>query len=116
MSHEKRIDCDDFEPKRWPHDCGDCQTDGHYLCAGCKHIAPFDEMEEGDNIMRYYPKEEKQSESDIVEENTPSWPCPSCGKNEAQEAHICPYGEAAFSSLTECTCCKDCEEECFQNS
>ncbi len=56
---EHRPDCSDFEPKRWPHDRGDCQTDGHYLCAGCKHIAPFGEMEESDNSMRYYPKEEK---------------------------------------------------------
>lgn len=58
---EKRTDCEDFEAKRWPHDCGDCQTDGHYLCAGCQHIASFDEMELSDNRERYYSDQEKKS-------------------------------------------------------
>jgi len=66
MTIEVRTDCEDFEPKRWPHDCGDCQTDGHYLCAGCKHIAPFEEMELSDNRMGYYPKQEKAA---IEQEN-----------------------------------------------
>lgn len=58
---EHRTDCEYFKPKRWEHDCGDCQTDGHYLCKGCREIAPFDEMELWDNRMKYYEKEEKQS-------------------------------------------------------
>ena len=61
MAIENRTDCEDFEPKRWPHDCGHCQTDGHYLCAGCRHIAPFEEMEYADNRMGYYEKQEKEA-------------------------------------------------------
>lgn len=57
---EHRKDCEYFEPKRWANDCRDCQTDGHYLCSGCRHIASFDEMELGDNRMRYYPRQEKE--------------------------------------------------------
>ena len=33
-------------------------TDGHYLCVGCKRIASFEDMEVGDNRLRYYPKQE----------------------------------------------------------
>jgi len=58
--NEVRKDCEFFEMKRWPHDCGDCQTDGHYLCGGCSNIAPFEEMELSDNRMRYYENQEKQ--------------------------------------------------------
>lgn len=61
MNYEKRTDCEFFEMKRWEHDCSDCQTDGHYLCAGCRHIAPFYEMELSDNRLRYYEKQEKAS-------------------------------------------------------
>ena len=61
---EKRTDCPEFEMKRWSHDCGDCQTDGHYLCSGCKHIASFEDMELSDNRMKYYDKEEKKSVSE----------------------------------------------------
>lgn len=57
---EIRTDCKFFEAKRWEHDCGDCQTDGHYLCIGCQNIAPFEEMELSDNRMRYYEKQEKE--------------------------------------------------------
>ena len=64
---DHRHDCESFEPKRWPHDCKDCQTDGHYLCSGCRHIASFDDMELSDNRMRYYPKEEKQRELELEE-------------------------------------------------
>jgi len=89
MSIEKRTDCDCFEMKRWEHDCGDCQTDGHYLCAGCKHIAPFEEMELSDNRMRYYENQEKES---IELQNLPSaeddeednWqPCSDCDGHDA---------------------------------
>ena len=61
MNYEKRTDCEFFEIKCNEHDCSDCQTDGHYLCAGCKHIAPFEEMELSDNRMGYYEKQEKAS-------------------------------------------------------
>lgn len=52
---EVRQDCECFAPKRYDNDSGNCQTDGHYLCAGCRHIADFDEMELSDNKERYYP-------------------------------------------------------------
>jgi len=58
---ERRMDCPEFEVKPYPHSCGDCQTDGHYLCVGCKHIASFDEMELSDNREKYYPKQEKEN-------------------------------------------------------
>ena len=56
---EHRPDCEEFQAKEYPGQCGDCQTDGHYLCVGCKHIAPFDGMELYDNRMKYYPEETK---------------------------------------------------------
>lgn len=69
MAIEIRKDCEDFEPKRWPHDCGDCQTDGHYLCAGCRYIAPFEEMDLADLRMGYYPNQEKERiEREAIEE------------------------------------------------
>lgn len=68
---EIRTDCEHFEPKRWPHDCGDCQTDGHYLCGNCQHIASFESMELSDNRMRYYEAQEKKA---IEKEKT--IPCP----------------------------------------
>ena len=61
MNKEIRPDCKDFELKRWPHDCGDCQTDGHYLCGNCQHIASFESMELSDNRMRYYETQEKEA-------------------------------------------------------
>lgn len=54
---EHRQDCNDFDAKEYPNQTGSCETDGHYLCAGCKHIAPFDMMTEADNRRVYYPKE-----------------------------------------------------------
>jgi len=51
---EIRKDCDAFEVKQNVNDYGDCQTDGHYLCKGCKHIASFDCMEYHDNKITYY--------------------------------------------------------------
>ncbi len=78
MAIERRTDCEDFEPKRWPHDCGDCQTDGHYLCAGCKHIAPFEEMELADTRMGYYPKQEKERIK--IEEEALKEKCNACGE------------------------------------
>jgi hypothetical protein len=52
---EVRPDCESFELKKYPEQTGDCQTDGHYLCKNCRHIADPDSMEEGDNVHRYYP-------------------------------------------------------------
>ncbi len=65
---ERRTDCESFESKEYPdhNTCSFCQTDGHYLCSGCRHIAPFEYMDESDNRMRYYPKQEKQK---IIEDN-----------------------------------------------
>ena len=61
---ERRPDCSDFEPKEAPHQCGLCQTDGHYLCAGCRHIASFEDMELADNRSRYYPAQQRIREAD----------------------------------------------------
>lgn len=57
---EIRNDCDSFEIKQYHNDCGDCQTDGHFLCGNCRHIADFEDMEISDNRERYYPKEYKE--------------------------------------------------------
>lgn len=54
---EVRTDCEAFEAKEYPERCGDCQTDGHYLCSGCRNIADFESMEIEDNQMKYYPKQ-----------------------------------------------------------
>lgn len=51
----KREGCRDFSPKLHPEQTGDCQTDGHYMCGECKHIASAVELDESDNVMRYYP-------------------------------------------------------------
>ena len=64
MRIENRNDCESFEPKQHINDCGDCQTDGHYLCAGCKHIASFDQMETYDNRITYYEKQQIQKDID----------------------------------------------------
>lgn len=33
--------CDGYAPRRWrPGDFQNCQTDGHYLCRECCHMAP----------------------------------------------------------------------------
>ncbi len=91
---EGRKDCEDFEVKQFVHQCGDCQTDGHYLCAGCKHIAPFEEMELYDNRMSYY---EKQEKANIEAENLLSEKddeieferCPDCDGHDACEDFGC---------------------------
>ncbi len=59
---EVRPDCEYFTPKDHAWQTGDCQTDGHYLCVGCKRISPFEDMEEWDNKMRYYPELQKEYE------------------------------------------------------
>lgn len=58
MNIETRTDCEYFEPKQHKNDCGDCQTDGHYLCKGCKHIASHESMELHDSRMTYYESQE----------------------------------------------------------
>lgn len=69
MVVEKRTDCEYFEPKSNPNDCGSCQTDGHYLCSGCMHIAPFEQMDLADLRMGYYPNQEKERiEREAIEE------------------------------------------------
>ena len=68
---EIRTDCDEFELKKHSWENGMCQTDGHYLCSNCKHIAPFEDMELSDNRERYYHKqykEELQRELDNIDE------------------------------------------------
>ena len=72
MKYERRPDCESFQEKEFENQCGDCQTDGHYLCAGCKHIAPFEEMQYFDNRMKFYPDQEKaniQAEKLLSEED-----------------------------------------------
>lgn len=72
MNFEKRNDCEDFEVKEFSHQCGECQTDGHYLCAGCKHIAPFEKMELSDIKMAFYPvqaKAEREAEELSMEQS-----------------------------------------------
>lgn len=59
MSLERREDCEEFEMKRNEYSRGQCQTDGHYLCSNCIHIASFRDMELSDNRESYYPKDEK---------------------------------------------------------
>jgi len=71
MNMEIRPDCDEFELKTHGWQNGMCQTDGHYLCGNCKHIAPFEDMELSDNMERYYPheyKERLQRELDSIDE------------------------------------------------
>lgn len=72
---EFRADCDQFESKRYINQCGSCQTDGHYLCGNCRHIASFENMELHDNRERYYPDLHKLSialeESKSVNFNSP---------------------------------------------
>lgn len=63
---ESRGDCSEFELKEGPQQCGDCQTDGHYLCINCKHIASFEDMELSDNRERYYPKKYKEELQKVV--------------------------------------------------
>jgi len=57
---ECRTDCDSFEAKQFPGQCGSCQTDGHYLCPGCRWMASFEDMDLSDNRERYYPTQEKE--------------------------------------------------------
>lgn len=59
MSLERRVDCEEFEMKQNEYSLGQCQTDGHYLCSNCIHIASFRDMELSDNWESYYPKDEK---------------------------------------------------------
>lgn len=54
---EVRSDCEEFSPKNNSWERGSCETDGHYLCRKCKHIAPFHLMSVWDNKEKYYPKD-----------------------------------------------------------
>ena len=39
--------------------------------------------------------------------------CQTCGENEAQEPHTCPYAEEIYNdSETLCNCCDECSHEC----
>lgn len=95
--YEVRTDCEDFEVKEFNNQCGDCQTDGHYLCAGCKHIAPYEEMELSDNRIRYYEKQEKASieaemilsEEDEIEIEFQR--CSDCDGHDACEDFGCAF-------------------------
>lgn len=53
---ENRTDCPDFQVKHYINQCGDCQTDGHYLCKNCRFIAPFEKMELADSRETHYPE------------------------------------------------------------
>lgn len=67
MKIQVRTDCQDFEAKTGPNEYGGCQTDGHFLCQGCRNIAPFEFMEEADNRERYYPKQEAREREQYEE-------------------------------------------------
>jgi hypothetical protein len=68
ISHNKiiamtsRTDCESFELKQNENQNGDCQSDGHFLCSNCKHIATFEDLDLVDNKMRYYPEKLKEQE------------------------------------------------------
>ena len=49
-----RTDCTDFELRKNEFENGLCETDGHYLCRNCKHLAPYELMSEWDNKRAYY--------------------------------------------------------------
>ncbi|WP_416437888.1 hypothetical protein [Phnomibacter sp. MR] len=55
-----RTDCTDFELRKNEFENGLCETDGHYLCRNCKHLAPYELMSEWDNKRAYYPKKAKE--------------------------------------------------------
>jgi len=65
-NNQKRTDCESFELRQNEHQNGDCQTDGHFLCANCKHIETFEGMDIADNKMRYYPEKTKE---EIIPDN-----------------------------------------------
>ena len=110
---EKRPDCEWFMLKKNTWDTGSCQTDGHYMCANCKCIASFEDMELSDNRMRYYPEQEK--EANLLEEamsvvlsrhpNAGILTCqsdPASNPTEKTVYHIMRDGQMAFT---------DCEED-----
>lgn len=39
--------------------------------------------------------------------------CPSCGKKAATEPHECPFKAELHDDVSTCTCCDDCQEECY---
>lgn len=53
---ERRNDCEYFELKKHSTQTGECETDGHYLCSNCKHIANPEAMSYGDIQEKYYPE------------------------------------------------------------
>ncbi len=59
MNKEIRTDCNEFSLRTNENTHGDCQTDGHYLCSNCIHIASFKNMELSDNCDMFYPKDQK---------------------------------------------------------
>ena len=66
MSLEIRHDCPEFALKGSDGQRGDCQTDGHYLCKNCKHIASFENMELQDSRYHYYHKEEIKKQNKTI--------------------------------------------------
>lgn len=63
-----REGCAEFERKEHKDQTGDCQTDGHFMCGLCKHIAPFEMMDLSDNRMRYYrEREEEERHSQMLD-------------------------------------------------
>ncbi len=72
-----RPDCEAFELKQFPEQRGECQTDGHFLCKNCKHIAPAEEMEYSDNVERFYP-ELLNFQQPQESETEPTFTCQGC--------------------------------------
>lgn len=115
---ERRNDCESFEAKEFDQQTGDCETDGHYLCAGCKHIAPVHKMSEADTMRVYYPKEydalveqeRLEEEARVIKDNqTENDICPKCSApmfdhftNSHHDAEKCGSPKVAVAFSTEC--------------
>lgn len=96
---ERRTDCAEFELKTFPGECGDCQTEGHYLCPGCKYIADFDSMELSDNREKYYPEQYQVKEwQENVHEVTTT---------KGKFLFVCYHYDANPAKLSGYTCISD---------
>jgi hypothetical protein len=61
----------------------------------------YEDIDEDDRIERF-----DLVADDFKDNNL----CPSCGKNEAAEPHLCPYAQEIYGDEeTTCTCCPECE-------
>ncbi len=42
--------------------------------------------------------------------------CPKCKKNAATEKHQCPFKADIHDNYELCTCCEDCQYECYEET